>query len=82
MRECARESGWGERPVAAGDTNRVPRCLTRIEPTPRCMWRWYRLSVFEQASQRFGACLIELAAGDGDGQLTPGRGAVQLKGPG
>ena len=63
MREWLRESGCGARPEPDGDTNRVPRCVTRMEPTPRCMCGWYRLSVFEQAPERSGLFL-------GDGPTT------------
>jgi hypothetical protein len=69
VRDPLRASGWCARALPAADTNLVPRRVTRMELLPRCMCRWYRLSVFEQAAQRQRLCLADGAAPDGQVEL-------------
>ena len=40
VRARSRASGCARRPLPEEETNRVPRLVTRMDPTPRCMPRW------------------------------------------
>jgi hypothetical protein len=69
VRVWLRESPYGARPEPAGDTNLVPVCVTRMEPAPRCMCRWYPLLLIQQSSQRQRLFVADGAASDGQLEL-------------